>query len=287
MAIVDLHQHFWPEPFVEALAVRSAPPCIENGELVLGEGRFAVHPVTNDLGARVATLDEDGVDVAVVSLQPTLGLAALPAEERDELELAWIRGMRDACAATDGRLLAFAPDRLVEGFVGVSVEARALADPDGIAPLLEELSARGLPLFVHPGPPGRDGTEPAWWAGVVDYTGQMQAAYFHWLAHGRERWPSLRVLFAILAGGAPFQLERLGQRGRDVRSTLDTNVFLDVATYGRRAIELCVETFGVHHLVYGSDRPVVDPTPTLHAVRGFGESVATLLCTHNPSELLP
>jgi hypothetical protein len=72
----------------------------------------------------------------------------------------------------------------------------------------------------------------------------------------------------------------------DVRSTLDANMFLDVATYGRRAIELCIETFGIDQLVYGSDTPVVDSAPTLRAVRGFGESVYRMITDHNVERLL-
>ena len=36
----------------------------------------------------------------------------------------------------------------------------------------------------------------------------------------QERWPDVTVVFAILAGGAPIQLERLSSRGVDVRSSL-------------------------------------------------------------------
>ena len=74
--------------------------------------------------------------------------------------------------------------------------------------------------------------------------------------------------------------------GLDVRSALDPNTFFDVATYGRRAIELLIETFGVHQLAYGSDTPVVDSRPTLDAVRGFGDAVAHVLQTDTPSALL-
>ena len=94
-------------------------------------------------------------------------------------------------------------------------------------------------------------------------------------------------MFAILAGGAPFQLERLATRGVDVRSTLHDNVFLDTSSYGRRALELCIETFGVDQLVYGSDIPVADPAPTLRAVLGFGDSVAHMIRDANPTRLLP
>lgn len=121
---------------------------------------------------------------------------------------------------------------------------------------------------------------------MVDYTAQMQAAYFAWLAGGAARWPELRVVFAILAGGAPFQLERFASRGGDIRAALRPTLFLDTASYGRRALELCLATFGVGQLVYGSDFPVIEARPTLQAVRGFGEAVTSMLCQENPSRLL-
>ena len=127
---------------------------------------------------------------------------------------------------------------------------------------------------------------PDWWEWVVGYPARMQEAYVAWLAFGRERWPTLRVLFAMLGGGGPFQLERLARRGVDVRSALDPNTFFDVSTHGRRAIELCIETFGVGQLAYGSDTPVVDSRPTLDAVRGFGDAVTHVLQSDTPSRLL-
>jgi hypothetical protein len=140
---------------------------------------------------------------------------------------------------------------------------------------------------VHPDAGARRGDSwPDWWEWVAGYPARMQEAYLAWLAFGRERWPTLRVLFAILGGGGPFQLERLARRGVDVRSALDPNTFFDVSTHGRRAIELCLQTFGVGQLAYGSDTPVVDPEPTLDAVRGFGHAVTHVLQTDTPERLL-
>ena len=286
MPSIDIHQHLWPEPFIAALRARDAPPFLDRDVLVLHEGRLAIDLVHDGLASRLDMLDEDEIDAAVVSLQPTLGAGDLPTSERDELENTWIEGARDIVAASEGRLLAFAPGRYVPGFAGVSIDARAFADLDGIAALLGELERHSAPLFVHPGAVTQTGPVPPWWTAVVDYTAQMHVAYFRWLAEGRGRWPSLRIAFAILAGGAPFQLERLGQRGPATRSALDANVYFDVATYARRSIELCAETFGVSHLLYGSDRPVVEPTQTLRAVRGFGESVEKLLTIDNPMAFL-
>ena len=286
MTSFDVHQHLWPEQFVAELARRTAPPYLADEELVLDEGRYPMPREVNDLSRRLELLDRDEIDVAVISLQPTLWTDALPLPERDALERAWVEGARELMATAGDRLLAFSPGRLEDGFVGASVGATALADLDGIASLLDELERRSAPLFVHPGPAPFPPGAPEWWPAIVDYPTQMHAAYFHWLASGRERWPTVRVVFAILAGGAPFQLERLAQRGRDVRSTLDPNVYLDVASYGRRSIGLCAQTFGAENLVYGSDRPVVDPAPTLKAVRGFGESMEKLITVDNPTALL-
>jgi len=116
--------------------------------------------------------------------------------------------------------------------------------------------------------------------------GPQQAAYLAWLSSGRARWPTLRILFAMLAGGGPFQLERLALQGVDVRSMLDPNTFFEVSSHGRRAIELCIETFGVGQLAYGSDVPVVDSRRTLHAVRGFGDAVSHVLQIETPGRLL-
>ena len=287
MATYDIHQHLWPEGFVAELRARTTPPLLARSELLTIEGRFAVDLKAHEPEARICALDRDGIDVAVLSLQASLGLERLSEEERDELETLWAEGVLRVTTASGGRFLALAPSRVRDGFAGTVLGASSLLDPDRVRPVLDAAAELGCPVFVHPeaGTPPPEAL-PSWWAWVVGYPSQMQAAYLAWLGAGRERWPTLRMVFGLLAGGAPFQLERLTHRGPDVRSALDPNTFFDVATYGRRAIELIIETFGVHQLVYGSDTPVVDSRPTLDAVRGFGDSVAYVLQTETPTALL-
>lgn len=287
MTTVDLHQHLWPAAFQDALRARSAPPHIDGDVLVTREGRFPFDPSVHEPTVRVALLDRDGIDEAVLTLQPTLGLETLAPAERDELELIWVDGIAAVLAEHDGRFRALAPGRVVDGLPGTIVGVSALLDLDSSAPLLDRVEASRGVLLVHPEADPVPGHErPPWWSWTVGYTQQMQQAYFAWQAAGRDRWPTLDVVFAILAGGAPFQLERLARRGVDVRSALDPNTFFDVATYGRRAIELCVETFGIDQLVYGSDTPVVDAQFTLHAVRGLGDAVARMLQIETPGSLV-
>lgn len=287
MTTYDTHQHLWPAEFLANLRARPTPPLLDGDELVTREGRFALDLDDHDLDVRLRLLDRDEVDVAVLSLQPSLGLDKLDEAEREALETVWVEGVQELIASASGRLLAFSPSSLREGFAGISVGSSVLLDLDGIAPTLDAAAESGAVVFVHPdaGPAGR-GERPEWWEWVVGYPARMQEAYVAWLADGRQRWPTLKVLFAMLGGGGPFQLERLARRGIDVRSALDPNTFFEVSTHGRRAIELCIETFGVDQLAYGSDTPVVDSQPTLDAVRGFGDAVRYVLQSDTPSRFL-
>jgi hypothetical protein len=283
----DVHQHLWPAPFVGALKARTASPCLSGDELVTREGRFRVDLARHEPEERLRVLDRDGIDVAVLSLQPSLGLDDLAEPERVELEETWAESALALVANSGGRFLAFSPSRVQPGFVGVSVGSSELTDVDGAALTLDAAAEAGVAVFVHP-EAGRTPARgrPSWWEWVTGYPARTQEAYLAWLAFGRQRWPSLRVLFAMLGGGGPFQLERLARQGVDVRSTLDPNTFFEVSSHGRRAIELCLETYGVGQVAYGSDLPVVDPRPTLDAVRSFGDAVRHVLQSDTPSRLL-
>lgn len=287
MPTVDFHQHLWPEELVELLASRTEPPRLRGSVLELGGERASeVDLEAHDLRARLALLDRCGLDIAVISLPPTLGIDELPEDEADELVTAYERGILELSASSGGRLLPLAAGTDVDGFAGICIGAPKLLDLDRLEPQLDELERRGAFVFVHPGAAGAPNGAPDWWPAVVEYTAQMQAAYATWLAAGAERWPTLKVVFALLAGGGPFQLERLQSRGVSGRTIMHDNVFFETASYGRRALDLCLATFGVGQLLYGSDAPVIDPLPTLEAVRGFGDAVAEALCEQNPSRLL-
>ena len=258
MTSFDVHQHLWPERLVSALRKRSRPPRIDGDQLVLGEGTFEAGLEAHSLEARLGLLDEVGVDVAVVSLQPTLACDGIP-----ELVEAYHEGILELVDAADGRLRAFAVAECREGFAGACVPAPAVVA--GIAELADALRSAGQTLFVHPGPvPPPPAGAPVWWSALVDYPAQMQAAYAAWLTHGD---PELPVVFAFLAGGAPFQLERLRARGGDVP---EMAVFFDTASYGPLALRLTGEACGPNCLVFGSDAPIMDARAAAAAVEAAG-----------------
>ena len=282
MPSYDLHRHLWPEQLVEALRERTSPPCLRDGVLSLDPGgEFELDPAAYGLAACLADIERSGIDVAVVSCPPTLGISELP-----ELLDAYHEGALAAVESAGGRLQALSLSRPHDGFVGICVSGAALLDLDRLAPSFDEIERRGSFVFVHPGPAQPPPRAPLWWSAAVDYCAEMQAAYAAWLAGGVERWPRLNVLFAILAGGAPFQLERLQSRGADIRPALRSTLFLDAASYGRRALELCFATFGGRQIVFGSDAPVLETQLTLEPVRSFGQAASDALCCENPHRLL-
>jgi 6-methylsalicylate decarboxylase len=286
MTAYDLHQHLWPEPLIELLAARQSPPFLRASVLTTAEGQFPIDLDEHRLDRRLAALDAAGIDLGVVSLQPTLGFEGLPVPERRTLLAAYNDGIAELVEASGGRLRALAAGEPRPGFAGVCVGASRLLDPDGLKPILDRLERTGGFLFVHPDCAADVETTPGWWAALTDYTAGMQAAYFAWIERGAARWPDLNVVFALLAGGAPFQLERLRSRGVDTRRLTALPVFFETSSYGRLALELCLATYGLDRIVYGSDLPVLDPTPTLSAIQALGKAATYAICDRNPESLL-
>ncbi len=303
MDAVDVHQHLLGEPLIEALSRRNQAPALVRRRdgwtfRVAAEPDSVLTFEATDVELRRADLAADGVDRALIALSTALGIESLPPEESLPLIEAHHQGIEALppefagwgavpLAGEDAD-----PDdvdaALARGCVGVSLPASALGTPaavERLAPLLARLETHGAPLFVHPGPvtgaPGAGDDLPHWWPALTDYVAQMQAAWFAFLHAGRRAHPSLRVLFTMLAGGAPLQLERYAARRGVPAPAPDPLVFYDISSYGPRMIGAMSEAVGAAQLVYGSDRPVVDPA------RGWlgGADLRTALLTTNPDRL--
>ena len=63
----------------------------------------------------------------------------------------------------------------------------------------------------------------------------------------------------MLAGLAPLHAERLSSRGGPSLQPPDPLVFYDTSSYGPSAVRMLEELVGSQQLLYGSDRPVVEP----------------------------
>jgi hypothetical protein len=306
MARVDIHQHLWPERLIGELSRRHRPPFIRKAgarwKLRLDDEPEHLFDLSqHDASVRARQLGGEGIDRAVISLSIPLGIERLPADEAEPLLECYHAGVLelgdpfDAWAST--RLRSPDPGRVDEaldqGLVGLALPAGAIASREGLVrcrPLLSRLEVRGAPLFVHPGPDpleihieqDKPNADPAWWPAMTSYVAQMNAAWHAFAAWGRLSHPSLRVVFAMLAGGAPLHHERYLARGGPSTAIGDREIFYDTSSYGERALDAAVRVVGIDQLVYGSDRPVVDPPPP----DLLGEAAAEMMLRVNPERLL-
>jgi hypothetical protein len=88
----------------------------------------------------------------------------------------------------------------------------------------------------------------------------VQQAWLAFRVAGRPSHPRLRVIFSMLAGLAPLHAERLCSRGGPKPTTPDPLVFYETSSYGPAAVQVMAELVGPEQLLYGSDRPVVEPS---------------------------
>lgn len=281
---VDVHQHIWTGPLLERLEACQRPPLVRrrNGLTMVhtaAERPHVIDVATEAAERRAELVHRDGLDLALIAISSPLGIEALPRDSALEL----IEAHLDGLAVLPDEFAAWGPvaldgaeadqvDRLLaRGCIGISLPAGALAGPDRLSrvgAILERSASRGVPLFVHPGPAPdqRRGEasfgEPTWWQALTDYVSQMQAAWMTFAAFGRREHPRLVVIFAMLAGGAPLLSERLESRGGPPVDLRDPLVFYETSSYGRFAVEMMSRRVGEAQLLYGSDRPVIEPKTT-------------------------
>src|SRR5665213_759675 len=162
---IDIHQHLWSVPLVEALRTRRELPFVrmESGLTVLymdGERPYVIDLASERPSTRAALVEIDGLDQALLCLSSPLGIEGLPRAQAQPLLDAYHNGalgLGEQFGAW-GAIALDGPDPddvdrvLARGCVGVSLPAGALASVDAIAelqPVLARLETRGAPLFVH------------------------------------------------------------------------------------------------------------------------------------------
>ncbi len=285
--MIDLHQHLWPDRFLAALRARRRPPRLEGWTLELFEGdRWAIDPAAHDPRTRPR-----GEQLIALAPSAALGIDRLAPAEAAELAEAWLAGVLAlgqpyapwaiaGTVAPDPAALTAALDR---GAIGLEVAADALAAPDGLdllAPLLQVLGDR--PLLVHPGPTaGQEALRPPWWTPTVEYTAQLNAAWWAWADGGRARFPRLPVCFVALAGLGPLHAERQRARG-GVDAPVDPLTFVETSSYGTRAVDAVLRVLGVDVICHGTDRPYAEPVAL-----DLDPAARHAITDANPARLLP
>jgi 6-methylsalicylate decarboxylase len=284
MTKIDVHQHLWTEPLGRALEQRRELPFVrrDHGLTVLflaGERPYVIDSASEAPARRAALVEFDGLDRALVCISSPVGIESLPREQ----SLPLIDAYHDGVLALEGPFGAWGAialdrpdpddvDRAIgRGCIGLSLPAGALASVEALSRLravLARVELLGIPVLVHPGPGrdlggGRDAEaslrDPLWWPALTRYVAQMQASWLAFISAGRAEHRDLRIIFSMLAGLAPLHAERLYSRGGLSPALDDPLLFYDTSSYGASAVRRLAEIVGPQQLLYGSDRPVVEP----------------------------
>ncbi len=290
-AVIDVHQHLWPAEFVERLRDRTEPPYLDGWTLhTVGEPAYEVDPAAHEVGKRAAVEQDAGTTLAAVSLSSPLGIEQLG-------DAALLDSWHEGAASLPEPFKAWAAVNLLEpdldglksllgkGFIGLQLPAHVLGTPAawaGAGELLAVAERLNKPVLIHPGPAAPPaGAVPGWWAPVVDYTLQLQAAWWAWHAFaGRTAFPRLRLCFAAAAGLAPVHHERLAARGGRL-GTIDPNLFVDTSSYGPQGIDAVARVLGIDQVVHGTDRPYAGTVELRQ-----GAAATAVIRYNNPHRLL-
>ena len=291
MRTIDVHNHYVPPELLQDARAGAAPDglgtdVVDGAEwLVHRQGfRYPVPVAFHDLEARLASMDDRGVDQAVISISPTLFLYwADAAETADFCRLANDSLARFA-GASGGRIVAVAtlpmqaPDAAVKELrraaselglrgaeIGPAVEGTPLDDPT-VRPVLDAANDLGVPLILHPyyvGP--RAGLEDFYLVNLVGNPLETTVCAARLILGGTlDELDGLELVLMHGGGYLPYQIGRL-DHGHRVRpeargcrrppSAYLGRFAYDTLTHAPGPLALLVDLVGAEHVAFGTDFP--------------------------------
>lgn len=289
---VDIHNHFVPEEFV--VDVRNGDG-IDGLRIELVDGqewivhrqgfRWPLHRTYYDVQARIAAMDEMGIDRSVLSIAPPLfmywvddvpavanfcrrandALAGFAAGSGGRIVSVATLPMRDPESAA-GELRRAGTELGLKGAqIGPRVEDLGLDDP-GIRPVLETAVELGVPLILHPYNVGtRPGLEAFYLSNLVGNPLESTVGAARLVFGGvLDELPGLRLVLMHGGGYLPYQIGRL-DHGYRVRpeskgcgqppSAYLRRFWYDTLTHAPGPLRFLIGQVGADRVVYGTDFP--------------------------------
>lgn len=288
MGTIDVHSHYvpqgWPDlgdgqPWFRVDSEREAM-------IMVGDTEFRrVHDNCWDPAVRVRAMDEDGVDIQVVSPTPVFFGYDLPGGQAEKISRIFNDLALEICEPERERLLPFCQvplqdtdaacreleRSLANGHVGVEignhVGDRDL-DDEGIATFLQHAASLGAPVFVHPWDmpesPRLDRWMARWLTGMPAETHLSIVAMILGGTFDRVD-ESLRICFAHGGGSFAFWLGRfenawhqrsdLIAKSEHPPSHYRDRFSVDTVVFEAPALRTLVDTLGPDQLMVGSDYP--------------------------------
>lgn len=305
--IIDLHAHYVPQGFLEAIEKEGEPFGAslrrDGGDPTIVVAGRPYGPITRhyyETKARLGDMDRAGVDMQVLSLNPPMvywadpalagrlarlyndELAATVAARADRLTGLATVPLQDVPAAVAELERAVQQLRLRGVYIGSNVCGKDLDHPD-LLPFFARAEALRAPVFIHP----------------IDVVGgERVRAYYLFNGLGNpfdtavagarlifggvlNRFPRLQVCLAHAGGALPYLIGRLDRVYR-VRKEARGNLRRSPTAYLRRfhydtithhgpALQYLVTLVGADRVALGSDyrfdMGLSDPAGTVRAVR--------------------
>jgi len=242
-----------------------------------------------DLELAVTRMDQQGVDLALISIWPDLLGTLMPPDESPVWTGCVNEAIIDAVKGNDRfRALATIPlqsDHTVAelqrakklGFVGVEIGTHVLdheLDSEHLNQFWEAAGHLNMPVFVHPlyygGDPRLIDNRPYGLANSMGRVNDTTIAISKLLLAGVPvKYPDLQIIVAHGGGGIPYLLGRLGNVHTLNPDYFDpyegfARLYFDTIVFDPKALEYLVERAGPDHVLPASDHTFAngDPEPT-------------------------
>lgn len=304
MTTIDIHTHMFGNSWLEMLHKHGGPTYSAG---TMGDGReyliekgaaaCALEKEAFDYDARITAMDNQGIDIAIVSLtspnvywggeEISCQTARLANDEMAEGESKYpdrIRWLASLPFEYPNKAIIELNRALENGAVGImataSINGRHLIDPL-FEPVWAEINKHALPVLIHPTAPfgskeAEFGIERILMPGagfMFDTTigiARMAVDGFF------ERFQDLKIIASHGGGYIPyvngridmfFQVETLNQLKIDkLPSEYFSRIYYDAVLYDPGALALCIDIAGPEKVLFGTDFPMPCDVPKLYQI---------------------
>lgn len=297
--LIDAHGHFLPGALAGALERRSAFPRLERraegGYIHYGPNSgHALLPQMEDIGARLADMDRDGIDLAVLCMnvpgvdgfEAAEGVA-VAREANDELaQLARDHAGRLASLAILPNRDPAASARELERAVGAGLRGAAIfsnvagqpLDAANTDPIFEAACALDVPVLLHPTFPLAAATVDAYaLVPTLGFLYDTTTAVVRLVLGGLyQRHPDLKLIVPHTASLIPWLVARIDYEALRMPGGMGSlteppsehlrRVYADIVCDWPPAIRLLVEFLGAERVMFGSDYPFWRPESSIRAL---------------------
>jgi aminocarboxymuconate-semialdehyde decarboxylase len=314
---LDVHNHAIPRAAIELLQSNPTYGIKTDGIQWSGgsHANFMISRALVDPAAKLAQLEQKGLDGAVVSPAPPLFFYDVNTPACEAMCHAVNNGLAEFCQAQPDRLhwIAHVPmqdptlaatllaEARLQGCVGVeiatSIAGRRL-DAEEFTPFWEAVDDLGIAVMIHPSYNETHlGLNDFYLDNVIGNLLETTVAIERLICSGHlDRFPRIKILLVHGGGFFPYGAGRL-RHAIQVRPELSAapkdplsyrnRLFFDTVTHNQQALRFLVSLVGAPSIVIGTDLPfdMATPDPIGELTAAVSSEEGTLIAERNPVQL--